>query len=97
MDKDPKHASKSTIFDLKRRRLKVWSWLSQSPDLNFIENMWIDLQRAVHAGQTRNLSVLEDFCTEEWEKSVKLELKQSRLLGVNDHKLLPWAYPFLLF
>lgn len=46
---------------LKLCKLQVVPWFSQSPDLNIIKNMWIDLNRVVHARQpqeshrTRNL------------------------------------------
>lgn len=68
MDNDPKHTSKSTVDYIKRRKLKVLPWPSQSPDLNIIENLWIDLKRAVRDRQPRNLKELEDFCKEEWAK-----------------------------
>ncbi len=68
MDHDPKHISKSTMDYLKRRKLKVLPWPSQSPDLNIIENLWIDLKRAVRARRPRNLTELEDCCKEEWAK-----------------------------
>uniref|UniRef100_A0A3Q3KMZ5 Tc1-like transposase DDE domain-containing protein n=1 Tax=Monopterus albus TaxID=43700 RepID=A0A3Q3KMZ5_MONAL len=67
-DNDPKHTSKSTMEYLKRRRLKVLEWPSQSPDLNIIENLWVDLKRAVHARRPKNITELEAFCKEEWEK-----------------------------
>lgn len=67
-DNDPKHTSKSTMDYLKRRKLKVLPWPSQSPDLNIIENLWIDLKRAVHARRPKNLTELEAFCKEEWAK-----------------------------
>ena len=58
----PKHTSKSTVDYIKRRKLKVLLWPSQFPDLDIIENLWIDLKRAVCGRQTRNLKELEDFC-----------------------------------
>jgi len=39
---------------------------SQSIDLNIIENLWIDLERAVCARPPRNLTELEDFYEGEW-------------------------------
>ncbi|CAJ0942479.1 unnamed protein product [Ranitomeya imitator] len=40
--------SKSTIGYLKRCKLKVLQWPSQSSDLNIIGNLWLDLKIAVH-------------------------------------------------
>ena len=47
-DNDPKHSSKSTTECLKKKRIKVLQWSSQSPDLKLIEMLWWDLKRAVH-------------------------------------------------
>ena len=40
----------------------------QSPDLNPIENLWKELKTAVHKCSPSNLTELELFCKEEWEK-----------------------------
>ena len=45
-DNDPKHSSKSTTECLKKKRIKVLQWSSQSPDLNLTEMLWWDLKRA---------------------------------------------------
>ncbi|CAJ0951694.1 unnamed protein product [Ranitomeya imitator] len=66
MDNDPKHAS--TVDYLKRHKLKVLQWPSQPPDLNIIENLWLDLKIAVHARQPRNLTELGEFSKEELMK-----------------------------
>ncbi len=39
-DNDPKHTSKSTSEWLKKNKIKVLEWSSQSPDLNPIEMAW---------------------------------------------------------
>lgn len=33
---------------LKDNNVDVLEWLSQSPDLNLIENLWQDMKRALH-------------------------------------------------
>jgi len=53
---------------LKRRKLKVLEWPSQSPDLNITENQWVDLKRAVHSRRPKSTAELDAFCKEEWEK-----------------------------
>lgn len=47
MEKDPKHTLKSTMNVFKRSQLMVLPWPLQSPDLNVIENPWIDLNKEV--------------------------------------------------
>lgn len=38
------------------------------PDLDIIENVWIDLKQVVNAQKPRNLTELEAFCMKEWPK-----------------------------
>lgn len=51
-------------------------WAPQSPDSNIIENLWGDLKHAVHARRPKNLSELEEFCKEEWEKIPKARIER---------------------
>ncbi len=70
-DNNPKHTSKSTKEWLHQKKTKVLEWPSQNPDLNPIENLWGDLNWAVHRRCPHNLTDLEHFCNEEWANIVK--------------------------
>uniref|UniRef100_A0AAZ3RVB6 Tc1-like transposase DDE domain-containing protein n=1 Tax=Oncorhynchus tshawytscha TaxID=74940 RepID=A0AAZ3RVB6_ONCTS len=69
MNNDPKHTSKVVAKWLKDNKVKVLEWLSQSPDLNPIENLWSELKRSVCARRPTNLTQLHQLCQEEWDKS----------------------------
>lgn len=64
-DHDPKHTSKPTKERLHLKEMKVLEAPNQRPDLNVMEHLWADLQRAVHRRCT-NLTDLERFGKEEW-------------------------------
>ena len=56
-DNYPKHTSKSTQKWFCENKINVLQWLSQSSDLNPIENMWSELKRAVHKHKPKDMKV----------------------------------------
>ncbi len=49
-DNNPKHTSHSTKEWLKKNKVNVLDWLSQSPDLNPIKMLWKDLSKQFLGG-----------------------------------------------
>ncbi len=55
----PKHTSQSTNEWLKKNKVNILKWLSQSPDLNPIKMLWKDLRKQFIGGNqptTQSLS-----------------------------------------
>lgn len=70
-DNDPKHASKKTSEFLKKKKVKVLTWPSMSPDLNPIEHLWNVLKRNISKHQPSNLRELKDIVNQEWSNISK--------------------------
>ena len=47
-------------------------WVAQSPDINPIENLWHDVNIAVHQHSPCNMNKFEQFYTEEWANIAQL-------------------------
>ena len=56
-DNDPKHTSKLVKETLQRNNISVLQWPSQSPDINPIEHLLEELDRAVRFKKYKNKSV----------------------------------------
>lgn len=63
---DLKHTSKSTSEWLKRNKIKVLEWPSQSCDFDPIKMLWKDIKQAVHPRKPSSVAKLKQFCKEEW-------------------------------
>ncbi len=60
-DNDPKHTSHSTNEWLKKNKVNVLEWPSQSPDPNPNEMLWKKLKQAVHRRKPSNITELKWF------------------------------------
>ena len=83
-DNKPKHCTKYTQAFMQRNKYSVLEWLSQSPDLNIIENLWDDLKQAVHARQPSNLTEPKMFCMGVWSKKPSSRI-QTVVRGYSKH------------
>uniref|UniRef100_A0A9J8DJ06 Tc1-like transposase DDE domain-containing protein n=1 Tax=Cyprinus carpio carpio TaxID=630221 RepID=A0A9J8DJ06_CYPCA len=73
---DPKHSKKSTKEWLKRNKVHTLDWPSQSPDINSVEMLWLDLKHAIHARCPSNLSQLsQSFARRSGQKSPKTDVR----------------------
>ena len=69
-DNDPKHKSKKVQKYLSNKGLTVLEWISQSPDMNPIENAWKFLKNRLieHTPKPSNLEEVFVIIKEEWSK-----------------------------
>lgn len=66
-DNDPKHTSKFVKAWLRREKINVLEWPSQSPDLNPIENFWEILDRKVRDRTYGNVTELFVALSAAWK------------------------------
>ena len=67
-DNDPKHTFKSVTTWLEKNKITVLLWPLMSPDLNPIENLWIELKVGINCWSPKTLLELECVTIEGWKK-----------------------------
>ena len=55
-------------------KIKVQNWPIHSMDHNSTENLWRDLKIAAHKISPSDLRELEQFCHEDWEKVLDINV-----------------------
>jgi transposase len=82
-DNDPKHKSKKVQNYLSNKGLTVLDWVSQSPDMNPIENAWKYLKNRLveHTPKPSNLDEVFEIIKEEWSK-IPLSYFQNLIEGM---------------
>jgi hypothetical protein len=58
-DNDPKH----TVTD---QKINVMPWPAQSPDLNPIETLWNDVEKAINRAKPSSIPKLEQLIYQAW-------------------------------
>lgn len=67
-DNDPKHTCNKVKRYLSNKQMRVLKWVSQSPDINPIENAWrqMKLRIAKKQRKAKNLAEVFEIAVEEW-------------------------------
>lgn len=65
-DNDPKHTSRKAKQWFDQNKVDVMTWPPQSPDLNPIEHLWIDVKKAVFKANPRNKQQLWETIKVAW-------------------------------
>jgi len=69
-DNDPKHTSKKETKWFKDNSIGVMVWPAQSPDINPIEHLWVDLKKTLnkYPNPVKGVHELWERVVEEWNK-----------------------------
>lgn len=67
-DNDPKHKSAYVTDYFEKTGINILKWLSQSPDLNPIENLWDHVKRAVRNAAPKTIHELKEIIPQIWSQ-----------------------------
>ncbi|CAK9819099.1 Transposable element Tcb1 transposase [Anthophora quadrimaculata] len=71
-DNDPKHTARVVKEFLEKEKLNIMKWPAQSPDLNPIEMLWIDVDHEIKRRKPKNIQDLFEMIEEAW-KSIPVD------------------------
>lgn len=67
-DNDPKHTSRLAKNWFSENQVEQIEWPPQSPDLNIIEHLWDELDRAVPQSERKSIAGFKKALFESWEQ-----------------------------
>jgi hypothetical protein len=74
-DNDPKHTAKSVKNWINSSDIQVPLWLAQSPDLNPIENLWDEIERALKGKAYKTKNGLFEAVQELWSNLPRAKIE----------------------
>jgi hypothetical protein len=74
-DNDPKHTAKSVKNWINSSDIQVLLWPAQSPDLNPIENLWGEIERALKGKEYKTKNGLFEAVQELWSNLPRAKIE----------------------
>jgi transposase len=98
-DSAPCHTAKRSMKWFRDHNIQVLDWPGNSPDLNPIENLWVNMKRKVNTGDIQNMHQLHQRIQEAWclevtpeECEQLVESMPRRIMAVIKNKGYPTKY-----
>ena len=73
-DNDPKHRSLKALEFYKEDNIKIIDFISNSPDLNLIKNIWAKIKNKLCRREFDNINMLRKRVEQEWDSLTKKNL-----------------------